>query len=35
VLAGTEQPRLLALQTSLTTARALHDLAASWQEFSG
>ena len=32
VLAGTEQPRLLALQTSLITARALHDLAASWQE---
>jgi len=35
VLAGTEQPRLLALQTSLTTARALHDLAASWQQPSG
>lgn len=35
VLAGAEQPRLLALQTSLTTARALHDLAACSQEFSG
>jgi len=32
VLAGAEQPRMLALQTSLTTARALHDLAASWEE---
>ncbi len=30
VLAGTEQPRLLALETSLATARALHDLAASF-----
>jgi predicted dehydrogenase len=29
-LAGAEEPRLLALETSLTTARALHDLAASW-----
>ncbi len=29
-LAGTEQPRLLALETSLATARALHDLAASF-----
>ena len=29
-LAGTEQPRLLALDTSLATARALHDLAASF-----
>ena len=29
-LAGAEAPRLLALETSLTTARALHDLAASW-----
>ncbi len=26
-LAGEEEPRLLATQTSLTTARALHDLA--------
>jgi hypothetical protein len=32
VLAGTEEPRRLALQTSLSTARALHDLAASWPE---
>jgi predicted dehydrogenase len=32
VLAGTEQPRMLALQTSLITARALHDLAASWRQ---
>jgi predicted dehydrogenase len=31
VLAGTEQPRLLAVETSLVTARALHDLAACWQ----
>jgi predicted dehydrogenase len=30
VLAGEEEPRLLAVETSLTTARALHDLAASW-----
>jgi hypothetical protein len=29
VLAGTEEPRLLALETSLLTARALDDLAAS------
>lgn len=28
VVSGQEEPRLLALQTSLTTARALHDLAA-------
>ena len=35
VLAGAEEPRLLALQTSLTTARALHDLAASWQHPAG
>jgi predicted dehydrogenase len=35
VLAGAEEPRLLALQTSLTTARALHDLAASWQQPAG
>jgi predicted dehydrogenase len=28
-ISGTEQPRLLALETSLPTARALHDLAAS------
>jgi predicted dehydrogenase len=31
VLAGTEQPRLLAVEISLVTARALHDLAACWQ----
>jgi predicted dehydrogenase len=31
VLAGDEQPRLLAVDTSLATARALHDLAACWQ----
>ena len=31
VLAGTEEPRLLALETSLITARALHDLAGSWR----
>ena len=30
VLAGEQAPRLLALETSLSTARALHDLAASW-----
>ena len=30
VLAGAEQPRLLAVDTSLATARALHDLAACW-----
>jgi hypothetical protein len=30
-VAGTEQPRLLAVETSLRTARALHDLASSWQ----
>jgi len=30
-VAGTEQPRLLAVETSLRTARALHDLAACWQ----
>ncbi len=30
VLAGAEQPRLLALETSLVTARALDALAASW-----
>ena len=30
VLAGSEEPRLLALETSLITARGLHDLAASW-----
>jgi predicted dehydrogenase len=35
VVAGTEQPRLLAVETSLVTARALHDLAASWQEGPG
>jgi predicted dehydrogenase len=35
VLAGAEEPRLLALQTSLTTARALHDLAASWRHSAG
>jgi predicted dehydrogenase len=35
VLAGTEQPRLLALQTSLTTASALHDLATSWRQAPG
>jgi predicted dehydrogenase len=28
VLAGAQEPRLLALETSLSTARALHDLAA-------
>ena len=32
VLAGIEEPRLLAVQTSLTTARALHDLAATWRQ---
>jgi predicted dehydrogenase len=31
VIAGTEQPRLLAVETSLITARALHDLAACWR----
>lgn len=31
VIAGTEQPRLLAVETSLRTARALHDLAACWR----
>jgi predicted dehydrogenase len=31
VLGGDEQPRLLAVDTSLATARALHDLAACWQ----
>jgi predicted dehydrogenase len=30
VLAGAEQPRLLAIDTSLATARALHDLASCW-----
>jgi predicted dehydrogenase len=30
VIAETEQPRLLAVETSLATARALHDLAACW-----
>jgi predicted dehydrogenase len=35
VVAGTEQPRLLAVETSLVTARALHDLAACWQEGPG
>ena len=30
VMAETEQPRLLAAETSLATARALHDLAACW-----
>jgi predicted dehydrogenase len=35
VVAGTERPRLLAVETSLVTARALHDLAACWQEGPG
>jgi predicted dehydrogenase len=35
VVAGTEQPRLLAVETSLVTARALHDLAACWQAAPG
>jgi predicted dehydrogenase len=30
VLAGDQEPRLLALETSLITARGLHDLAAIW-----